>query len=234
MAAPPAANARGIRLGRHRSSAHPGLRAAHRPRLRIHLDSRLLGLRRRRLLLGRRRLGLSALRRRALDARLLGLGRRRLLLASPATGAAPSATTAASTTASATSAPASRADTGMAATSSTTAPTTTSASTTASSTTTRVAGFDGRPGGSSLRPQRGQRLQPRQEVNRGSASTATASPTAAAIACRKATARSRRSTQAFRSGGNTAQRAPVRNYAGNWLRAARGQLRAAAPQARSF
>jgi hypothetical protein len=50
-----------------------GIRAAALSRRRLHLDSRLLGLGRRQLLLGTRRVGTSAGNRFALDSSVVGL-----------------------------------------------------------------------------------------------------------------------------------------------------------------
>ena len=95
-----------------------------------HLDPRLLGLWRRRLLLGSRRLGAAAQSRRSVDPRLLGICRRLRTDGTPATGARTSASTAALTTASATAASASSAASGAAESSPTTAPWPTSAAST--------------------------------------------------------------------------------------------------------
>ena len=59
----------------NRSAAAAGLRATPLPRRRLHLDTRLLGLRGLRVLLGARHVGVSARTRFALDSGLLGLGR---------------------------------------------------------------------------------------------------------------------------------------------------------------
>jgi hypothetical protein len=75
-------------FGPHRASALACLRAADLPRAWLHLDSRVLGLgRRRRLLLGAGNVGDSA-RWNVVDAGVLGMGRRRLSVASGILGPA--------------------------------------------------------------------------------------------------------------------------------------------------